>query len=300
MDVQHHPLAKELPLKPVQDHFDFMDKNSIDFALLSNNMPHPNDSNIRYFQKMNDAVIDRSKSYPDRFLACPAIPIHSSKAALNELERVNEAFDLHGAKITPILGRIDYEELDPFYARICELDIPLLVHPTFSEAPYKSLWSERYHLNSGIGFAIDSTITVGWLIMSGLFDRFPKLKLLIHHLGGAAPFGLGRLEVLYDECHPKSNKRPSEYMKMLYFDTVCYDFAPLDLTLKMVGADHLMFATDFGCPSKALVDTPRFIRQINQLDISREDKAKIFGENASRLFNFQNKKIASISRSNER
>ena len=295
IDVQQHPVAKELPLKRAEDHFAFMDKNGIDFALLSNNMPHPDDSNVPFFEKMNDAIIERAKSYPERFLACPAIPIHNSKAALHELERVNDVFELHALKITPVMGRIDNEELDPFYARVSELDVPVVVHPTFSEPPYKLLWSEKFHLNAGIGFAIDSTIAIGWLAMSGFLDRFPKLKILIHHLGGAAPFALGRLEALYDECVPMANKRPTEYMRMLYFDTVCYDPAPLELTLNVVGPEHLMFGTDFGCPSRGLVDPERFTRQINGLDISREDKAKIFGENAARLFNLPKKKVAPIT-----
>ena len=197
IDVQQHPVAKELPLKRAEDHFAFMDKNGIDFALLSNNMPHPDDSNVPVFEKMNDAIIERANSYPERFLACPAIPIHNSKAALHELERVNDVFELHALKITPVMGRIDNEELDPFYARVSELDVPLLVHPTFSEPPYKLLWSEKFHLNAGIGFAIDSTIAIGWLVMSGFLDRFPKLKILIHHLGAAnitAEFNSRRLE----------------------------------------------------------------------------------------------------------
>lgn len=295
IDVQHHPLAKEPPLKKVEEHFSFMEKFGIDYALLSCNMPHPEDSNVPYFQRMNDAVIERANSYPERFLACPSIPIHSSRAALSELERLISATDLRAAKITPIMGRIDYEELDPFYEKLCNLDVPVLVHPTFSEVPYKSLWSEKFHLNAGIGFAVDSTLAISWMIMSGFLDRFPQLKLVIHHLGGAAPFALGRLEVLYDECEPKASKRPSEYMKMLYLDTVCYDLAPLELSLKVVGADHLMFGTDYGCPSKALVDPPRFLSQINSLDISGEDKANILGGNAARVFGLQTEKIVPMA-----
>lgn len=295
IDVQHHPLANGLPLKSAEDHLSFMEKHRIDFALLSCNMPHPEESNLSFFEKINDAVIQRANSYPEKFLACPSIPIHSSRAAVHELDRVKVATDLKAAKITPIMGRIDNEELYPFYERVSDLGIPLLVHPTFSETPYKSLWNDKFHLDAGIGFAVDSTIATSWVIMSGFLDRFPKLKLVIHHLGGAAPFALGRLEALYDECSPKANKRPTEYMKMLYFDTVCYDYAALELSLNLVGPDHLMFGTDYGCPSNGLVNPPKFVRQIDSLKISNHDKENIFGGNAAKLFGLQIERIVRMS-----
>jgi len=284
VDVQHHFYLDSYPTRSIEEHLTWMDSVGLDKAVLTNLLPQPSDGNLPFYQKMNQELISIARTYPDRLIPCPSIPIHDAKAARTELERLVSLANIQGALIRPIKGRIDRETLDPFYEKVCELGTTLLVHPIFREEPLSMLFEgNAYHLGASVGFMVDSTAAIGWLIFSGLLERFPQLKLLFHHLGGTAPFLLGRFEAIYEDSGAELPRRPTEYFKRLYFDTVCYASEPLELTLRLVGPDHLLFGTDFGCPTEGLVRPKETVRLIRELSISEEDKSKIFGGNAVSL-----------------
>lgn len=295
VDVQHHQHIMPYPAKKPEEEISFMDSHGINFAVITNQLPEASDSNIPLHQMTNDKLIETGKAWQNRLIPCPSIPTHSSRAAIDELERTCSLIDLKCAHIRPIRGRIDREELDPFYSKVCDMKIPLLVHPVYSAPPYDALFSGASPLGAGIGFVFDTTTAISWLMYSGLLDRFPKLKLVFFHLGGAVPFLLGRLEAVYEDGFKNAKKRPSDYLRMLYFDTVCYDREALEYTLKIVGSDRLLFGSDFGCPGKGLVQPELFLRNISSLNISESEKAKIIGGNAIELFRLAEEQKVSVS-----
>lgn len=289
VDVQHHFYLESRPTKPVDEHLAFMEQHRLDMAILTNLLPEPDEKNISFYEKMNNELLQLSKIYPERFIPCPSIPIHSGKAAVEELDRVTNTHEVRCCHIRPLRGRIDRAELDPFYQKVTDLGIPILVHPTYRDPQLMELLEDnKFKLAASVGFMINTTVAIGWLIFSGLLERFPKLKLIFHHLGGTTPFLLGRLEAVYEESDAKIPKRPTEYFKKLYFDTVAYTQEPLELTCKLVGPDHLLLGTDYGCPTKGLVRPTEFIQMVNNLKVSEMDKERILGGNAMGLLGLGN------------
>ena len=135
---------------------------------------------------------------------------------------------------------------------------------------------------SGLGNMFDNTIALARLIMSGVFDRFPELKLVCPHLGGTLPYIVGRLDHQMTVLRrgPRDLKRtPSEYLRMVYYDIV----SPLALAMKFgyefAGADRLLFASDH-----PWVDPRLIIERFDSLKLPARDQAKIYHENARMLF----------------
>jgi predicted TIM-barrel fold metal-dependent hydrolase len=149
-----------------------------------------------------------------------------------------------------------------------------------------------------LGWPHDSTVAMARMVFSGLFDKFPNLQVLTHHLGGTAPYLEGRLGPLWDQLGSRTpdedyesllksmKKRPVDYFRMFYGDTVVGGAdAALQCGLSFFGADHVLFASD--CPFDP-EGGPMFIREnmraVNALAIPERDKTKIFSENAIRMF----------------
>ncbi|MHB8567272.1 MAG: amidohydrolase family protein [Nitrososphaerales archaeon] len=289
VDVQHHPRIVSITEKSPEQQLEFMNSFGCNLAVLTNQIPQAGDENgVALYRKLNDELFQLERAHPDRFVACPSIPTSESRLAMQELERVSSKSKIPAVAIRPIHGHIDLEDLDPFYEKVCDLNVPVIVHPSFEDSLYSGIFPKnKYLLGASVGFMIDTTVAISWLIFDGLLDRFPKLKILFHHLGGASPFLIGRMEAAFADSKAKISMHPRKYLKMLYFDTVAYDPEAIEYTCKLVGADHLLFGTDFGCPQNGLVRPKEFISSINSLKVSQEEKEGIFGRNAIRLFHLK-------------
>jgi aminocarboxymuconate-semialdehyde decarboxylase len=176
--------------------------------------------------------------------------------------------------------------LEKFFARAEELGVLIFLHP--SGTSFVGRMSDHYFPNT-IGHPLESALAVGHLIFDGYLERFSNLKICIAHGGGYIPAYWGRFDHAF-EFRPDSRvtirKKPSEYLKKLYFDTVVFSDVELKHLIETWGADHIMLGTDY--PFDMAEPDP--VGLFERLDgISDADLAQVAGGNAERLLGMKAK-----------
>jgi len=261
-----------------------MDAAGIALTALSNNDPGPEwfgADGPAVAQMANDFVAGVVRKHPTRFFGLCVLPWQDVKASLAELDRCVQKLGMKGLLLyTNLAGRFpDEPEFRPVLARAVELDIPVLLHPA---KPLTTEFVKGYEMTSTLGNMFDNTIALTRLLMSGILDELPKLKLVCPHLGGTLPYIVGRLDhqVTVLKRGPRNLTRaPSEYLKQIWLDIV----SPLPLAMKFaiefMGADRLLYASDHPWVEPQLISD-----DLRSLKLPAEDEQKIFAGNARRLF----------------
>lgn len=261
-----------------------MDAAGISRTALSINDPGPEwfgaDGPI-VAQLYNDFVGETVRKHPTRFFGICVLPLQDMRASLAELDRVVRTYDMKGILLyTNLAGKFpDEPEFRPLFARAVELDIPILLHPA---KPITTEFVKAYELTSTLGNMFDNTIAITRLLMSGILDELPKLKLVCPHLGGTLPYIVGRLDhqVSVLKRGPRNLTRlPSEYLKQIWMDVV----SPLPLAVKFghdfIGPDRLLYSSDHPwVEPKLIVDT------VQAAGLPPESEQKLFSTNARKLF----------------
>jgi aminocarboxymuconate-semialdehyde decarboxylase len=210
---------------------------------------------------------------------------------LKELERAVKEDDLRGVLISSSNRGAypDDAEARPFFKLATELDIPVFMHP-----PAVGFGEERmreFRLASSVGRPFDSCLALARLIVNGVFEEFPTLKFVASHLGGGICEIIGRMDYAYELREDPVilgpygppvhiTRKPSDYLRMIYFDTVCYHVPALECAIKTVGADRLIFGTD----SPMLVALKqRGLDLVRGLDLGSAEKERILSGNARAL-----------------
>lgn len=242
---------------------------------------------------LNDGIAEAVNAYPDRFVGLANVPLQCPKAAVEELERAMKQLGMKGVQIgTSVNDRnLDDSELWRFYERAEELNAFILIHPINVQGAERM---PNYHLSNLIGNPSATSLAVASLIFGGVLEKFPRLKLCFAHAGGFAPYQIGRLEHGYQvrsECREKISRPPSEYFKLLYFDTITHYGPALTYLIKSVGSDHVLLGSDY--PYDMADSDP--VSSVKGLKtISNIDKRKVLWENAAKLLNINpsNAKLA--------
>lgn len=211
-------------------------------------------------------------------------------AYVRELERAIKELGLKGVFINSShKGHYpDDDEARPFWEAVQDLDIPVMIHP-----PHVGFGEERmkeYRLASSVGRPFDLTLALSRLIVRGILEDLPGLKIVASHGGGGICEVIGRMDYAYelrDEAYflgsyaPLRIKHaPSHYLKMMYLDTVCYHAPAIRCVLDTVGVDHVLYGSD-APPLTSL--KPRAIKLIQDLNLSPADRDKVFWRNAAKL-----------------
>jgi aminocarboxymuconate-semialdehyde decarboxylase len=182
----------------------------------------------------------------------------------------------------------DDDEARPFWELVQELDVPIMIHP-----PHLGFGEERmkeYRLASSIGRPFDLCLALGRLIVRGILEDFPNVKIVASHGGGGICETISRMDYAYelgDEAFflgpyvpMKIKHKPSHYLRKLYLDTVTYNPPAVKMVLDWMGSDRVIYGSD-APPLTSL--KPKAIQLIRDLDIPDSDKDKIFAGNALRL-----------------
>ena len=280
------PIAQKLcdPGQRIKD----MDATGVDMQVLS---PVPSsayynlevDACLWFSRRQNDAIAQTVKEYPARFLGMATVPLQAPDMALPELDRAINKLGLRGVEIlSNINGRdLDSPELMPFFKEVEALDVPIFIHPGQVAGADRM---QKYYLGNLVGNPLDTTLAAAHLVFGGVLDRFPDLKICLAHGGGYMPYQRGRWEHGY-EVRPEGKavirKPPSNYVPLFYCDTITH-FAPaLEYLISSMGADHVIMGTDY--PYDMGDATP--VTTVKSLkNVSDEDKEKILGGNARRIF----------------
>jgi len=234
-------------------------------------------------QIVNDAFSEIVKQYPDRFVALATLPLQDPDASVRELERAVTKLGLKGAMVfTNVNGHpLNAPHFWPLYEKAAELEVPIMLHPT---TPVSVEAYDELRLPPLVGFPFDTTIAVARLVLSGVLEKYPTLKLIAAHLGGAIPYLAERIDrgyKVYPEIRTNIPRPPSDYFKQIYMDTVAFDTAALTFALEFAGPDKLLLGSDY---PHQIGDLGGSVRAVEALQISTETKEKILEANAIQLF----------------
>ncbi len=264
-----------------------MNMHGVDISVVS--LAAPNvfwgtaEISLRAAQAANDQFAQWRTAYPDRIRWFATLPWLHPQLAVSEINRALR----HGASGVVTLANIAEKSLtDPLFApvwrAIDDKALPVLVHPTAPPA-VGGLDMAKYMLIVPIGFPFDSTLAIGRMIFDGFFDTYRKLKIISTHGGGALPYLISR----FDRCHEKIEsaritikERPSSYMHRLYLDTVVYSPDVLDMAVKAVGPDNVLYGSDF---PHNISDMPGILKLVDALPAGTREKVR--GRNQERIFN---------------
>ncbi|MBI5351516.1 MAG: amidohydrolase [Chloroflexi bacterium] len=232
-------------------------------------------------QVQNDALIGLTEKYPRQVSALGMVPLQDVEISIKELERVMKS-GLKGIEIGAHVNGVYPGDISfrPFWEACESLNAFVFIHPV--EGGGRTELRDYYMWNV-IGNPIDTTIAAGHLILSGVMDAYPHLKILLAHGGGTLPYIHGRLDRGFKqrpEINKVISKTPTEYLKQFYFDTITHDPANLRSLVDLVGADHVMLGSDY--PFDMGNENP--VELVRAAGFGDEIEKKILGGNASRLF----------------
>ena len=267
-----------------------MDAAGIDVQVLSFGSPGPQafaaDVAVPMARDANDVLFETTKKYPSRFAGFAALPTADPEASAEELQRCVKELGFKGAMIHGHQqgSFLDEKKYWPIFKRAEALDVPIYLHPTLPHPDAMKSYFVGYEelARAGWGFAVDTSCHFLRLVFAGVFDAYPKLKIILGHLGEGLPFAMHRLDEHTAAAAARRGlkRRPIEYLKENLLVTTSGNwFEPaFQCTLAALGADKILFAVDW--PYEANKTGTEFLKKIS---VSDEQREKIAYGNAERL-----------------
>lgn len=248
-------------------------------------------------RQANDEMAELVLKYPDRFVAAIAIlPMNNMDEALKEADRAITQLKFRGVYIYSHINHkpLDLPEFLPLYEKMWKYELPIFIHPMrdADHPEYKTEKESKYLMFSTFGWPYETTAAMTRLVMSGIFDKYPGLKVVTHHCGGMVPYFAERIRQFMHQWDRREKdymgltKDPIEYYQMFHNDTALYgNPKALECAHAFCGADHLLFGCDF-----PLGDTEfgnrnylQTINAVDQMAITDEDRKMIYEDNARKL-----------------
>jgi 2,3-dihydroxybenzoate decarboxylase len=269
-----------------------MDEAGIDMQVLSHGAPSAQNLPLEIAAKVtaetNDRLARIVAANPKRFAAFGALPTVDPKAAADELERVVTKHGFKGAMLhgTSNGEFLDYPKYWPIYERAEKLDVPIYFHPASPNAQVNAAYYQDYVKDFPLvarpawGYTVETATQAIRLILSGVFDKHPNLKVILGHFGETLPFLLWRIDSALRRPGGKQVDFRGIFCKNFYVTTSGFFSNPALLcTMMEIGIDHVLFAVDW----PFVLDNKPAVDWIAGAPISPEDKAKILSGNAKRL-----------------
>jgi aminocarboxymuconate-semialdehyde decarboxylase len=274
----------------VEDRLRAMDEQGIDMEALSINpfwyrMERDLASQIVKIQ--NEKLAELCAAHPDRFVAFASLALQFPDLAVKQLEEGIKKFGLRGAAIGGSVAGLEFANpnFHPVWAKAEELGVLLFIHPQ-STPELGNRFKGNGWLANTIGNPLDTTIALSHLIFEGTLDRFPGLKICSAHGGGFLPSYAARSDYCLGvapamDTGVKLKKKPTEYMRQMYFDTLIFTSEALRHLAAEVGASQLVIGTDHPIPWQSqsvnhILNTPGF---------SDDERRAMLGETAAKLLN---------------
>ena len=279
-----------------------MDRAGVEIAILS--LVGPGVQPIRNVaqaigaaRRANDYLAEHIAKHPNRLKGFAALPMQNPQAAAQELARCVKELGFCGALVNGFseIGDAasalyyDLPQYRPFWATVQELDVPFYLHPRSALATQQQIYEgHEWLVRSTWGFAVETSIHAFRLMGSGLFDEYPKLKVILGHLGEGIPFGIWRVDHRLKMSpmggpKPKAKLPIGHYLRENFYITTSGNFCSQSLTDVMleVGADRVLYSVDY--PFEDMNEAKDWF---DQAAISESDRAKIGRDNAWKLFHF--------------
>lgn len=232
---------------------------------------------------INNSMAKVEKAHPTRFLSLITLPLQDVDVAVDELDRAVKDLGMKGVALGSNVGgrNLDSVEFWPFYQKVQQLDVPIVVHPT---TPFGIERMPHYHLQNLIGNPAETSLCIASIIFGGVLETFPNLKFCFVHGGGFIPYQRGRLEHGYkvrSECKIAISKPPSEYLKLIYIDTITHSQLALKYLIEAIGSEKVLMGSDYD----ADMSDPNPVSTVKALEfLSSKEKEQILGKTAAKLF----------------
>ncbi len=267
-----------------------MNAAGIDIQVLSHSAPSLQkldaDVAVPLARRANDRLSETVRAHPDRFAAFAALPTADPQAAADELERTVSRLGFKGAMLHGLAHGLflDDKRFWPIFERAQALDVPIYMHPAIPhpaviEAYYRDYVKEHPSiLRAAWGFTVETATQGVRFVLSGLFDAYPRLKIILGHLGEGLPFTLWRLTMGFARDGTGTNFRDT-FCEHFYITTSGFFSNPALLCCVMeMGIDRILFSVDY-----PFVDNVAGTTWIETLPLSSEDREKLLNGNARKL-----------------
>ncbi len=230
----------------------------------------------------NDGLAAGRDEWPERFATLGHLPLNNPEAAVRELERGVSELGLKGFMLLSNASGVPLadERFEPLYQRANDHRVVFYIHPTY---PLGVEAMEEFMLMPLVGFLFDTTLATAHLVYAGVPERYPDIRWVLCHTGGAIPFLAERLDrgfEAFPRCRERISRLPSEYLKRFYYDTVNFDARALQLSVDFSVADQIVAGSDY---PHMIGSLDKMKATIEALGLSDEDEAKVFGGNAAGL-----------------
>ncbi len=267
-----------------------MDEAGIDFQIISHVQPgvqiFEGPDAVALARRANDALYAAVQRHPTRFAGFATLPTPDPQGAADELERCVNELGFKGAMINGLTNGafIDEQRFWGIFERAQALDVPIYLHPATPHPKVSEVYYKDYPLMVGAfwGFTAETALAILRLICSGVFDRFPKLRIIVGHLGETIPAALWRCDFIYERQRAKTGlkKRLAEYFREHFYITTSGNFSPpaLVCAIMEMGVDHILFSVDW--PFNTNTDAMEFMRTA---PVSELDRRKILGLNVANV-----------------
>ncbi|XP_069111330.1 2-amino-3-carboxymuconate-6-semialdehyde decarboxylase-like isoform X2 [Argopecten irradians] len=202
-------------------------------------------------QILNNDLAKTVNKYPDRFVGLGTLPLQAPDLAVQELIRCKTELGFPGVQIGSHVNEwnLDAKELRPVFAAAEEHDVAIFVHPWDMEMSGRM---SKYWLPWLVGMPAETATAICCMLMGGVLEQFPKLKVCFAHGGGSFPFTVGRIEHGYnvrpDLCATDCKEGPRNYLGKIYTDGLVHDSEALKLLVNVIGEDKVMLGSDYPFP----------------------------------------------------
>lgn len=261
-----------------------MDARGIDHALISTSTVSQStfwaDAGLaaELDRTANEGIADWVRAHPARFSGAFTLPLQDLGRALAELEHCVRKLGMRAVNLPAEIGGryLGDPSLRPLWEAIDDLGVVAFLHPDGIKDPA----FQQYSLWNGIGQGIEETRLMASLIYEGVLERHPGLVLVMAHAGGYLPFTIARLD-RNATAHPPSmaniTRKPSTFLRAFHYDTVTYDPVLVDFLAARVGADRIVFGTDYPFGER----DPRGL--VEATELTEAERAAVMGGNARRV-----------------
>jgi aminocarboxymuconate-semialdehyde decarboxylase len=233
-----------------------------------------------FSRRQNEAIQAVVQEHPDRFVGFGSVPLQSVEDSI-AIAQEAKSLGLRGLEIGNAVGDkpLDDASFEPFFDAVQKLDMLLFVHPLEggldADDPLAPV------LGNVLQFTFRTTMMVERMILKGMFEKYPNLRLCLSHGGGLLAFNIWRLDHSYGlrpELRRTIPQKPSGYLRKLYFDTIVHSVAALQYLVRVVGADRVVIGTDY---PMAMGDFEP-VNKVKDLELSDAERDLILGGNAAR------------------
>jgi 2,3-dihydroxybenzoate decarboxylase len=269
-----------------------MDEAGVDIQVLSHGAPSaqklPADIAAEVTRGVNDRLAQQIAKNPGRFAGFAALPTADPKAAADELERAVTKLGFKGAMVHGMSNGefLDLPKFWPIYERAEKLDVPIYFHPSLPDARVTDIYYKDYAKDFPLvvrpawGYTVETATQAIRLVLSGVFDKYPKLKVILGHFGETIPFLLWRIDSSLKRPGQKQLDFRSIFTSNFWLTTSGFFSDPALLCCVMeMGVDRILFSVDW----PFVEDNKPAVQWLSRIPLSDEDKVKIASGNVKRL-----------------